>query len=90
MRVEMTRCDHCGKRVENPYAERGWIQLTYDSVKPVSVSRSTGEYKNGCYQSDFLQRVVDFCSVTCLVAALDRKAQERADAEAKEKGLHAS
>ena len=76
-KITMTTCDHCGKRVENHYEARGWIQLTHDCTKPVEISRATGVYKGGSFQTDYLQHVSDFCGVECLVAALDKKATER-------------
>lgn len=83
--VKMTACDHCGKRVDNPCAERGWIRLDGHIAGAVSVARYTGEYARGSYQCDYLQRVTDFCSLVCFVAALDQKARERTDKEAQEK-----
>ena len=76
-KITMTTCDHCGKRVENHFEARGWIQITSGCVKPVEVSRATGVYKGGSFQTDYLQRVSDFCGIECLVAALDAKASER-------------
>lgn len=78
MDVTMKACDGCGKKVENPYQHEGWIQLTAHSVEPIEISRSTGRYGKSSYETDYLQRVRDFCSVDCLVRALDKKAAERA------------
>jgi len=81
--VTMWKCDHCGKVVENPCKERGWIQLSpSNGTHKVSVCRSTGVYNKSSYENDFLQNVSDFCSVVCLVAALDKKARARDDAKA--------
>ena len=81
--VKMTACDHCGKRVDNPCAERGWITLNGNACSPVSVSRYVGRMGPSCYESDYLRRVSDFCGVACLLAALDAKAREREDHAAK-------
>ena len=82
-KIQMTTCDHCGKRVDNHYEHPGWIQLTHGSTKTVEISRATGIYRGGSFQTDFLQGVSDFCSALCLVAALDKKAQERREREEK-------
>lgn len=86
-KVTMTKCDHCGKKVENPYEERGWLQLSADlNNRSISIARSVGRYntKTGSFETDFVQSVTDFCGVACLVAALDKKAREREDKLAEE------
>jgi hypothetical protein len=88
--LTMKTCDHCGKHVENPYAERGWIQFTSNAsganlLTPVNISRSTGVYGPSSYETDYLDRVRDFCGAACLVAALDKKAREREDEKIKSK-----
>jgi hypothetical protein len=81
--VTLTKCDHCGKRVERPCDERGWIQLD-SSSHPLSVTRMTGKMSpDGGFAVDLLENVIDFCGLACLAAALDRKAREREDKENK-------
>lgn len=76
--VTMTKCDHCEKRVDNPYQHPGWIQLGASrGMGPVHLSRATGVYGASSYETDFVDGVSDFCSIDCLVAALDKKARER-------------
>ena len=72
-KITMTTCDHCRKMVENPFKERGWIQLGI-GVEKVSITRSTGVYGRSSYENDYLGAVTDFCSIACLVAALDGRA----------------
>jgi hypothetical protein len=75
--ITMQRCDHCKKVAENCRATRGWIHFN----KRVSIGRATGHYDKTAYESDYLQEVEDFCSIACLVGALDQKAREREDAK---------
>jgi len=79
MDVILSQCDHCKKKTENRCAERGWIYLG----QPTSISRSVGRMGKLGYDTDFLSHVRDFCSITCLVAALDQKAREREDEKVK-------
>jgi hypothetical protein len=81
--VTMWKCDHCDKRVDNPYQHRGWISIG-DPGKQVSVGRATGVFGKSAYESDYLSKVSDFCSIDCLVAALDKKAREREDQKIEE------
>jgi len=75
--VTMTQCDHCKKMVEKPYAERGWIQFNGGAADyAIAISRSHGIYGPSSYRTDFLERISDFCSIECLVAALDAKRDE--------------
>jgi len=77
--IRITGCDHCGKRVENPYAERGWLQIAARGIEAVSISRSVGRMGPTSYETDYLRSVRDFCGIACLIAALDQKARERED-----------
>jgi len=79
--VTMTACDHCKRKVENPNEHRGWITLggTDHILEKVYVKRSTGTFGQNSFESDYVDRVTDFCSIECLVAALDKKARERED-----------
>jgi hypothetical protein len=62
------RCDHCGKEVEDIFLENGWIRFQG------SVTRSWGRRKNGGTGdplTDYIGGSPEFCSVTCLVGALN-------------------
>jgi hypothetical protein len=79
--VQFTRCDGCGKTVEDRYLARGWIHLSHGSISPVDVSRSVErkEGDRGDAVTDYLHSVQDFCSIGCLEDALDAKARRRSD-----------
>lgn len=73
-RVEKFRCDHCGKEVEDPYLENGWLK--FDGA----ISRSWGirrRGRDGDAQTDYIGKSSEFCSVKCLVAALDKIREEK-------------
>lgn len=75
-RRTMDECDHCGKRVENHYAEAGWIHIEG------AILRSHGRYdkKRGCYATDYLDGhsgARDYCNIGCFIGALDHKRLER-------------
>jgi len=62
------RCDHCGKEVEDIFLENGWIRFQG------SVTRAWGRRKNGGTGdplTDYIGGSPEFCSVQCLVAALN-------------------
>jgi hypothetical protein len=79
--ITMTTCDHCQTKVENPNEHRGWISLggTEHILERVHIKRTTGVFNGSSFDSDYIDRASDFCSVACLVAALDKKARERED-----------
>jgi len=78
--VTIVACDHCGKRVDNPYAERGWIRFITTSASLLSISRSVGRMGPSGHLCDFLRGARDFCGITCFTAALDEQARKREDA----------
>ena len=71
-KVSMDQCDGCKKVVENRFKEPGWISLA-----ATSISRSVGVFGQSAYETDYLRNVEDFCSIDCLVKALDQQAQAR-------------
>lgn len=71
-RCDMSQCDHCGKRVDNPFAAKGWLQIDGH------ITRAAGFYSRGSYATDYIGRDrSDFCSLRCLEKALDKAASER-------------
>ena len=73
-RVDMHECDHCKRRVDNGYAERGWIRIGG------SVSRAHGHHDGSCYVTDYINKYgqpLDFCGLGCLEKALDGAAGAR-------------
>ena len=64
--ISVEVCDHCGKRVDDHSAEAGWIRIGN------TISRSRGETNvNGAWTKDLISGKPDFCSIECLVKALD-------------------
>jgi hypothetical protein len=63
------RCDHCAKEVEDPYLENGWLRFQGH------ITRMWGTRKHGTQgdgKTDYIGGNSEFCSVRCLVAALDK------------------
>ena len=71
MTVTMYKCEGCGIAAEVPGAHNGWIQFQ----GPFTRSRA---FWNGItYAADFLPSGGhDFCSLNCLMRALDAKREE--------------
>jgi hypothetical protein len=72
MKVSIDVCDHCGDRTDNACSQAGWIHLHGNLARYRGIRETT-------WTSDFLTGQLDFCSIDCLVAALDarRAASER-------------
>ena len=71
--ASISKCDGCGSTVMNSYEAPGWLAFSG------SITRSVGRYskKGGHFETAFIEKKVnklDFCSVECLVKALDQKA----------------
>jgi hypothetical protein len=73
-RVTKHRCDHCQKEVEDPYLEEGWLAING------SLTRSWGVRKQGNRgdaQTDFIEPNPEYCTVNCMVLALDAQRERR-------------
>lgn len=61
----MTRCDGCGKRVEDSYDEAGWLHIA--SALGLRVSLHLGRGKNQQAKTIFHDcgNELDFCRIEC-------------------------
>lgn len=70
-KVTMTQCEICKKRVDDPYAVKGWITL--GTMGTISIAKGRG--KDGSAKSHYFNGVqgqLDFCSRKCFIVWLDK------------------
>ena len=71
----VTICDECGARTDDPYSTRGWVQISAQPMSSVTVRFSHGhDDKNSavCEQANFTQR--DMCNAACFKKWIDKMA----------------
>ena len=68
----MDKCDHCGKKVEDHYAERDWIRLTGLSSVAITIGRRKDKHAETRFRSGIggSGAAIDFCDTKCLLGWL--------------------
>lgn len=81
MRVEIQRCDFCGKQVSNYTDEGGWVHI---EGKETAISVMKGRDENGyvhSYHHTLFNGELDFCSIMCfekwLIAKDENKDEDK-------------
>ena len=71
-RAEMTKCDHCGKRVEDHYAERDWLRLTGLASVSITIGRRKDKHAETRFRAvhNGNASALDFCHTKCLLGWL--------------------
>lgn len=75
MKVDKRRCDFCEKEVEDYYSERGWIQFGTLTRAP-SITVSAGRAPDRHAVTICIAQALDFCSVGCVAAYIQKLADE--------------
>jgi hypothetical protein len=71
-KVEMDKCNGCGKIVKRWREELGWLHFDVkEGIGQVTLARSAGSDK------DYIEAFQDFCTLDCLRTRLDREAEKR-------------
>lgn len=63
--VVITKCDHCGKRTDDVFAEHGWLKLAGTITLTAGRTAANGA-RTGFV--DAQGRSLDFCGMTCFSA----------------------
>lgn len=67
MIVNKTKCDQCGKEVEDRYMEKDWIRIESPGGTCASISISVKRDDRGTAITRFYKfNFIDFCDIGCL------------------------
>jgi hypothetical protein len=71
--MQVTVCDHCGARSEDPYKEHGWIEISSRTGTSFQVSTYHGRSKSGDAKIGFWNssHTLDMCSTKCLTKFIE-------------------
>jgi len=70
-KVEILKCDNCGRSTEDYYAEEGWI--IFENLSDITITH--GRRDDGQAITSFnniIPEYLSFCSVGCLIEYLDK------------------
>jgi len=73
MKIEYSQCNQCGRAVQDPYMEIGWLQIRGIESFTISVGRAADRHAITRYGGPPSGSIttMDFCGTGCLITYLE-------------------